>query len=72
MKTHKINTLINKRPSMMGLQFGSDKCVKIHIGMNHKLDICGQGNVDALVDEICKTEEGNETVRDKYIGKVQV
>ena len=31
-KTHKMNTLINTHASMMGLQFGSEKCVRIHIG----------------------------------------
>ena len=72
MNTHKMNTMINTHASMIGLQFGSEKCVKIHVGKNHNTDICGQGKVDTWIDEIFKTEEGNEKVKDKYMGQVNM
>ena len=72
MKTSKMNTMINTHASVMGLQFGSEKCVKIHVGKNHNPDICGEGKVDAWVDEIVKEEDGNERVKDKYMGKVNM
>ena len=33
-KTMKINSLINTQTNIMGLQFGKDKCIKMHIGRN--------------------------------------
>ena len=71
-KTEKVNTLINTCASIMGLQFGNDKCVKMHIGKNHNSDICGRGKVDAWVDELGKSEDGQEILKDKYIGKVEM
>ena len=61
LKSHKMNTLINTCANMMGLQFGCDKCVKIHIGKNHHTDICGKGKVDAWIDEVGKSPGGKET-----------
>ena len=67
-----MNTMINTCASIMGLQFGSEKCVKIHIGKNHNIDICGKGKVDAWVDEVNISEEGEDTLIYKYIGKVDM
>ena len=71
-KTQKMNNLINTCASMMGLQFGSYKCVKMHIGKNHNADICGRGNVDAWVDVLSKTEKGEDMLEDRYIGKINM
>ena len=60
-----MNTLINTCASMMGQKLGSDKCVKMHTGKNQNTYICGKGKVDAWVDELGKTEEGEETFNDK-------
>ena len=56
---------------MLGIKFRSDKCEKMHIGNNHNSYIYGKGNVDALVDVLDKKEEGKETLKYKYTGKVQ-
>ena len=34
-KTQSMNTMINPCSNVMELQFGSDKCVKLHTGKNH-------------------------------------
>ena len=52
---------------MMGLQFGRDKCVQMHIGKSHNNDVCTPCKVDAW-EEIVKTHDGNEHLEDKYIG----
>ena len=39
-KTIKMNNLINTRTKNMGLQFGPDKCVKMHVGKNVNYGIC--------------------------------
>ena len=48
---------------MMGLQFGSDKCVKMHIGKNYITDICGKGKLDAWVDELGKNRGRRRNIK---------
>ena len=44
----KINNFMNIRANIMGLQYGRDKCEKMHIGKRHKNpDLCKEGKVDA-------------------------
>ena len=54
MKTHSMNIIVNTCANVMGLQFGSDKCVKIHIGKKHNKEICGMGKVDEWTQEKTK------------------
>ena len=65
-KTQRINTMINTCANFMGLQFGSDKCVKMHIGKRHNTEICGRGQVDSWKAELIKNENGLEEVVDRY------
>ena len=54
----------------MGLQFGSEKCEKLHIGKKHvNQDICPDLEVDVLKDYIVQTQDGNTVLDDKHIGK---
>ena len=71
MKTKQVNSLLNTQASTMGLQFGSSKCVKLHIGKNHNSYICGNSQVDGWSEEIVKTEDGRETLEDFYVGKIE-
>ena len=66
-KTNKMNTLLNTCSSIMGLQFGSEKCVKMHIGKNHNKEKCGKGIVDSW-----KTEIKGDKLEDIYEGKVEM
>ena len=36
-ETKSMNSIVNTCTSLMGLQFGSDKCVKMHIGQNDNI-----------------------------------
>lgn len=65
-ETKKINKLLNTQASIMGLQFGVEKCVKMHIGKNHNQDICGKGKVDSWKETIVKTKEGQNKIEDVF------
>ena len=71
-KTQNMNTMINTCANIMGLQFGSDKCLKLHIGKNHNPDICGKGKVDVWKQKDTKTENGDEIFVDKHDGKIEI
>ena len=46
-KSRKMNNFLNTRTNIMGLQFGSDKCEKMHIGKRHvNTNICVDSEVD--------------------------
>ena len=68
-KTTKINSLINTRTKIMGLQFGIDKCVKMHIGKNENLGICAECKVDVWKDDIVKHMGEHDQLQDKYVGE---
>ena len=48
----------------MGLQFGTDKCVKLHVGKTIQKDMCTECKVDAWKDELLKHEDGHEELHD--------
>ena len=65
-----MNTFMNTRANIMGLQFGRNKCEKIHMGKKHRnMDICTDGNVDAWKDRIIQDELGQFSLEDEHIGK---
>ena len=68
-KTTKINNLLNTRTNIMGLQFGKEKCVKMHIGKTHNLNICTDCEVDSWKDIITQNEDGEEVLQDSFVGK---
>ena len=42
-----MNNVLNNRTNIMGLQFGKDKCIKMHIEKRHNKDMCVECKVDA-------------------------
>ena len=75
-KTMKMNNFINTRTSIMGLQFGRDKCVQMHVGKKFNQHICTTCKVDAWDEEVIN-QDGTVHVEDTYLGekamgKVQV
>ena len=56
----------------MGLQFGSDKCVKIHVGKKHNKEICRIGKVDDWTQEVLENELEEDTNIDNYKEKVEI
>ena len=67
-RTTKTNTLINTRTNIMGLQFGRDKCVKMHIGKTLNKDICTDCKVDAWKDKLI-VQDGQDKLEDEFIGE---
>ena len=64
-RSQKMNTFMNTQTNLMGLQFGRDKCEKLHIGKKPRnLDLCIDSKVDVWEDIL----ESDELI-DKYIGK---
>ena len=70
LKTTKMNDLINTQTNIMGLQFGKDKCIKMHIGRQHNIFICSDCHVDAWVDKLVLNKDGHEHLKDEYGGMV--
>ena len=62
-RSQKMNTFLNTQTNFMGLQFGRDKCQKMHIGKRHRnSEFCKDGKVDAWEDVI-----QNDELIDKYV-----
>ena len=53
----------------MCLQFGRDKCVKMHIGKKHNLEICPKLKVDSWKDEQFINSEDKYELKDVFAGK---
>ena len=70
--TKKMNQMINTNTSTMGLQFGIDKCVKMHIGKKHNKDICGEGKVDSWKEIVVKTKDGSNKIEDVFEGEAEM
>ena len=60
--------MLNTCTNIMCLQFGRDKCVKMHIGKRHNSDICPELKIDAW-DEVVENHDGKQYLQDKHIGK---
>ena len=71
-KTTQMNSFINTRTNIMGLQFGRDKCVKMHVGKKHNTNICSNCKVDAWRDIVVTNEKGKEELRDQYVGEEEM
>ena len=72
-KSVDMNNFLNQQTNVMQLQFGTDKCVKMHIQKKHKLQNpsqCPQLSVDSWKDEVKEDENGKEILVDEYEGKI--
>ena len=68
-KTNKMNTFLNTHTKLMNLQFGSEKCSKMHIGKHMNRDICPQLSVEAWENKIVQYQ-GTNILKDTYIGNI--
>ena len=68
-KTRQMVEMLNTCTNIMCLQFGRDKCVKMHIGKRHNSDICHELTIDARDEVVKKKHDGKQYLQDKYIGK---
>ena len=67
--TIKMNNFINTRTNVMGLQFGRDKCVQMHIGKTHNMNICLNCKVSAWKETVLSSHDGKHEIKDQYIGE---
>ena len=71
-KTQKITTLLNTCANTMGLQFGSEKCVRMHVGKVQNTDLCCKGEVDSWKEELVTDMGGKKHLKDAYTGRVEM
>ena len=71
-ESRKISNLINTQTNIMKLQFGADKCVKLHVGKTHNTDKCAKPKVDVWKDVIKTNDDGRDELVDEYGGKTEI
>ena len=65
-----MNDFLNSRTNIVNLQFGTDKCKKMHVGKTQNKDICPDIYVDSWEEELGETVDGVKELKDKFCGKV--
>ena len=71
-KSKEMNKFLNDQTNKMNLQYGSEKCVKMHIEKKHKtLDKppCPELSVDMWKDKVAKDGNGKDILVDEYSGQ---
>ena len=68
-ETTKMNSFLNTRTNVMNLQFGCDKCEKIHIGRKQYTDICPTLTIDSWEEKLVEGSDGNKYIEDTFSGK---
>ena len=59
-KAQKKTTLLNTCTSTMGLQFASNKCVRMHVGKTRNENLCCIRQVDSWKKELVTDKEGKK------------
>ena len=67
--TIKMNNFINTRTNVMGLQFGRNKCVQMHIGKTHNMNICLNCKVSAWKENVLSSHDGNMKLKTNTLGR---
>ena len=68
-KTKKMNEFLNIRTSLMNLQFGCEKCEKMHVGKTKNQDICPPIIIDSWEEKVVANEDGEKHLYDEFVGK---
>ena len=68
-KTRKMTSFLNTRINIMSIQFGQEKCVTMHIGKKHNIEICGDVSVDDWSEKLMTSSAQTEQLQDIYLGK---
>ena len=63
-KSHQMNSFLNTGTNIMNLQFGNDKCEKMHIGKKRNTSICPMLSVDSWKENLQDDEQGKKILRD--------
>ena len=65
-KTEKMNQFINHKTALKKLQFGTSKCVKLHIGRTCNDLLCTDLYVDGWKVEVLKDEKSGKCYQNEY------
>ena len=68
-KTRKISEFLNTRTKLMNLQYGCNKCEKIHIGKRQNEDICPTITIDSWEEEVIENRNKEKELKDTYTGQ---
>ena len=68
-KTRAMNEFLNHRTNLMNLQYGSEKCVKVHIGKTHEKSIFSDLSFESWKEQVIEHKNGRTELKDTYIGK---
>ena len=68
-KSTQINEFLNLQTNRMQLQYGNDKCVKMHFAKKHKQENCPDISAESRTNEVTKAQRGKEILVDVYEGK---
>ena len=63
-----INQFLTTRKAIMKLQFGKEKCEKMHIGKTYNSDICPEMPVDSWKEKLIVDEMEEKEIQDIYVG----
>ena len=63
-----MNQFLNTRTNLMNLQFGQDKCEKMHVGKTLNEDICTNMTVDSWKEVLFKNENDETELKDIHTG----
>ena len=71
-KSTLMNNFLNTRTNIMNLQFGTNKCEKMHIGKNHNQDICSRLSVDTWKEILIEDDKGKKDLKDVFVGRTDM
>lgn len=62
-QSKQMNAFLNTRTNVMNLQFGNEKCEKMHIGKKHNQNICPKFYVDSWKESFQENNDGKMNSR---------
>ena len=68
-ETTAMSSFLKTRTNIMNLQFGCDKCEKIHVGKKQYTDICPTLTIDSWEEKLVEGSDGNKYIEDTFSGK---
>ena len=68
-QTDKMAEFLNRRTNIMNLQFGCQKCDKLHIGKIQNDDLCPTLTIDSWQEEVYEKDGSVIQLKDTFKGK---
>ena len=68
-RSKQMNQFLTTRTAIMKLQFGQEKCEKMHIGKTYNSDICPEMSVDSWKEKLIGNEMKEKEIQVIYVGE---